>query len=359
MIDKHNRMVDVNRYYIAVALLLVSGLVLSCARSYSNSGRSSDGEPGDDSAATKQDATVEAGRGSDGASGKAGSTGQAGAGGPRASDPDSGQGLTGGTGLLAAGTGGEDSASKDPVAPATDDEWDDLSPQGKIEAEGEAQLPIGLWIGETREAVTCSQSSRVTLEIAPGAEAGSAFGFAVFGEGDPPAPAKDPDVGYPPEDDRDALLCRERFPTEGFNYTILEGTINEDGRFQFRIAVVEIYEPWCALQTAYPSGRGGSATGYACMPNLSMEEDSVCNSLDGGESYPPPPENVECPVDYRKFLLCGEWGPCICTQDECAANMNRTFRFDLAVNGTEMEGLVTDLSLGDVLPIEVRLQKVR
>ncbi len=39
--------------------------------------------------------------------------------------------------------------------------------------------------------------------------------------------------------------------------------------------------------------------------------------------------------------------------------MNRTVRFDLMVTETEMEGVVTNLSLGDSPPTEVRLRKVR
>jgi len=38
--------------------------------------------------------------------------------------------------------------------------------------------------------------------------------------------------------------------------------------------------------------------------------------------------------------------------------MNRTVRFDLMVDGTEMEGVVTNLSHGHTPPTEVKLRKV-
>jgi len=227
------------------------------------------------------------------------------------------------------------------------------APELGIVAQKDEQLPIGVWVGQTKETIAfaCSSSLRVEIQVSPREDSDSAFGFVIFGEGEPPPPVKDPDVGYPPEDNREDLLCRQRSPSEGFAYTILEGHISKNGRFRFRIAVTELYEPWCALQTV-----GNGMSGFSCRPELSNDEWAACSYQSGDISSP---DDTECPLDYGKFWLCEEWGPCICMEDGCSVNMNRTLLFDLMIEGAEIEGVITNLSIGESPPTEVRLRKVR
>jgi hypothetical protein len=342
------------RFSTVTTFLLAAVLFQACALSHEPPGKSPP-DPSTNPVTPGNDSTVETDPGSDNTPNEGVPNGAAG----------SGPGYAG-TGRATAGnTGSSDSSTErnpigeaEPTVPQTTNEWKESYPQAGIDAENVEQLPLGIWIGETGEEVACSPSHRVAIEIAAGADPGTAYGFAVFGEGDPPPPVSDPEVGYPPGEGREELWCRMNAPSEGFAYTIREGHVGSNDRFRFRIANLEIYEPWCALQTSY-QWNYGSIDGYNCAPALDSDEWMACGELGGGSFYPPPADDAECPLDYGKFALCDEFGPCICTEEGCIANMNRTVRFDLMINGTEIEGVVTNLSLGDTPPTEVRLRKVR
>jgi hypothetical protein len=246
------------------------------------------------------------------------------------------------------------------------DEWKEMTPAGGIETTGAEPIPAGLWIGEARlriqESGGCYESFlepyRVALEIVSGQETGSAFGLVVFGEGEPPPPVIDPEVGYPPDDDTSTadIYCLYSVPREGFAYRVRQGVVGEGGSFRFRIAVQELYEPWCALQTSYEDSYEPGV--YSCLPPMTADEYIACHNL--GPSWSPPSVIVECPIDHGRYVLCKYSLVCMCTREGCIANMTQTIRFDLVVDGNEMEGVVTNLSFDvGVPPVEVRLRRVR
>lgn len=248
-----------------------------------------------------------------------------------------------------------DSRPAEPPGTHTIDDWQNLFPEDTIDVDENEQPPLGLWIGETKEAIACSTSKRVVIEIIPSGTSGSAVGFVTFGETEPPPPETDPER-YPSIDSVEAFDCRTTSPIEGFRYTLLEGQLSESGRFQFRIAVLEELQTWCSLQTSYFDEIRGE---YKCIPWLSGQEHQACEELSCLDC---PASSVECPYDYGKYEICNRgsiYSICICEQDGCTVNMNKTFRFDLVADETTMEGVIANLTPGFVSsPTEVRLKKV-
>jgi hypothetical protein len=49
----------------------------------------------------------------------------------------------------------------------------------------------------------------------------------------------------------------------------------------------------------------------------------------------------QCEIPPGRFELCRWPGACLCFEDGCSANLNRTHRFDLQVTGNLMEGLIS------------------
>ncbi len=242
---------------------------------------------------------------------------------------------------------------------STVSEWRAHTPRRSIEAPPSAQIPTGVWIGESKDNPHSLESKCITLTIEPGTTSTLASGFVVFGESEPPPPATDPDRGYPPGDSEDDLERTVQSPTEGFAYSILDGHATQDGRLRFRIAILELYKEWCAFQTSY-FGTGSGYFGYSCRPYSAYTGISgpICRVPTVSENGVVFYETVPCDLDPSKYWLCGgEDGPCICFDDGCAAFMNSTIGFDLRVNTTSMEGLIT-YSTGSV-PTEVRLNKLR
>ncbi len=238
------------------------------------------------------------------------------------------------------------------IEPAgTVDQWRRYAPEPGIRADNAGRFPLGVWSGETRESITCSGSRRLSLTITETDDPLVAAGYLVLGETDPLPPATVASTVYPPGDDQADIDCRRYSPCEGFAYTLLGGRLSEDGRLQFRIAVLELYEKWCAMQGSYPGETG--FFDHVCVPELSSQQKLAC----AASAYAS--EDVGCPLDTGMYALCSDSEPCICFADGCTANSNRTISFDLTVDGSSMAGLISDLSSGSSSPREVRLQRTR
>jgi hypothetical protein len=230
-------------------------------------------------------------------------------------------------------------------------------PVGIVVADG-ATLPAGLWVGETRSAQACatsggnglpSGSRQVTLQLTQTGNT-AAQGIAVFGDRQVAPPmATNPDVGYPVAGDRFGSTCREYYPSAGYPYAIRDGHVSVGARFDFRIAVVELYSNWCALQTSYetPGPLGVSSSAYSCMPPIGIQNYQLCQST---------PE--QCPMSASKFEICKTDAICVCLPDGCYANLNRTFRFDLRVEGQNMIGLLVRAGSNELAPTEIKLRRV-
>jgi hypothetical protein len=225
-------------------------------------------------------------------------------------------------------TNGELSESNDPPEP--------LPPVAEFGSDF-----AGVWIGEAEDPFALqsnaddapptyrfpSGSKRIRLELVPSGNGLFSLATLTFGEGAPPAPATDPDVGYPvdPEFDINALSSLDssvRPPVEGFVYSLgasnfhsqrdldvagitdgfeLNQFIDEgrvlDGMLLVSYTTAEILGSWCALQTpaTCPVNRG-----------FFVDNDGTC--FHGDDPFP---------TDCQKMALC-EVGACFCEEENCS-----------------------------------------
>jgi hypothetical protein len=186
-------------------------------------------------------------------------------------------------------------------------------------------------------------SRRITLQITAARAGEPTQGTIIFGVDAPPPPVDDPSVEYPPGITEEEAGCRSSTVMEGFPYTVLDGRITEHGRFDFRVSVAEPYGPWCSMQVSSPASR--SATGYLCLP-LGVPHDLGTCAAD-----------PSCPVSASEYALCAEYGVCSCFEGGCAANLVRSYRFDLQVSGSTMRGVSSTLD-DEFGSQEVSLRKV-
>jgi hypothetical protein len=188
---------------------------------------------------------------------------------------------------------------------------------------GDASL-VGTWKGYVEAHTFSSGSDAVALVITDGAPNGR----IVFGQGTPPPPATDPDVGYPPGEDAGFMSL----PFEGFEHTLQEGNVSGD-RVRFKVSTRELWKVWCALQTPFETDLGSGS--YGCLPNWGYSTGpSGCEmqNPDTGESVQ---------VDCGKLELCGMAGVCECTASGCEAAQFADIAFDLDHVGNELDGSIT------------------
>jgi hypothetical protein len=198
---------------------------------------------------------------------------------------------------------------------------------------GETAGVGGEWVGyvESYHFPSGSDQLRLTLDTSvPGVVTGS----IAFGAGDPPPPATDPEVGYPPGVDWVMWGIDYRQPYEGARYELHEVQL-DPGRLQLKIAPSELWSDWCALQTPIL----WSDDFYGCLPNYG-------GGMDNGVCYLAPPEGDRIIVDCGKQSLC--WGDsvCRCTADSCVADGQLLVAFDLVVGDGTLDGSTTGMQYG-------------
>ena len=188
---------------------------------------------------------------------------------------------------------------------------------------------VGTWIGYLEAHQFASGSDAVKLVITDGAPSGS----VAFGQGSPPPPASDGDVGYPPGSAYGSFVPN-MYLHEGFEYSLLEGSVSGD-RVRFAIDFGELWTDWCTLQTPYEWGPDH----YECLPNWGHEgSDSGCAQID-------PVTNEKVPVDCGKLALCNSGGVCGCTATGCAVKQSRPgIELDLDHQASELDGSVAGIS---------------
>jgi hypothetical protein len=165
--------------------------------------------------------------------------------------------------------------------------------------------------------------------------AGQVVGGVVLGNGTPPAPATDPNVGYPAD-----------FPTmffgpaltsywaEGFSYSMVTG-ISSSQRLRFSVNNFELWSGWCALQTPVD----GSGT---CVPT---NEESTMSTSQCSQQNPVTGQTTI--VDCGKLYLC--LFACRCSTTSCtAADSAPALSFDIAITNNDASGSVNG-NLGDNL----------
>jgi hypothetical protein len=187
------------------------------------------------------------------------------------------------------------------------------------------------WTGYIENFMFSSGSDAVRISFTVDS-AGQVSGVVTLGDGTPPPPPTDPNVGYPADlltKSNVALLGGPDYIAEGFAYPMTGGTL-AGSRLRFTIATVELWRDWCALQT--PVGTSGR-----CLPNtgaMISADQMRCALLD-------PATNQYVPVDCGKFALCSQSFICLCDASTCSLNDDGRSRtsFDLNLSsGTAASG---------------------
>jgi len=160
------------------------------------------------------------------------------------------------------------------------------------------------------------------LEI-NGANGDGICGTLRIGSAEPPPPATDPNVTYPPG----VIDQSPNYLIPGFTLTLMNGS-TDGTRVRFGVSTQEGYDGWCRLQTVYPDGNGSCS----CLPPLTgggVRSGDVCTW--NGQV-----------TDCGKVEMCAgnAVAVCMCNASGCSATTG-TVDFDLRVNGDLAEGNAT------------------
>jgi cysteine-rich repeat protein len=172
---------------------------------------------------------------------------------------------------------------------------------------------------------------------------GHVIGKVVLGNGTPPPPATDPNVGYPanlPDPMGMGVLDPVTgYWAEGFAYSMANGIFSPQ-RLRFVIQNFELWSGWCALQT--PVDDSGM-----CLPNWGGSDSPGYGTVD--RCYQSNPANGQATlVDCGKLNLCVGSRVCLCSTTACVFDPNggTPASFDLAISGNTANGSVTGI-IGD------------
>jgi hypothetical protein len=185
---------------------------------------------------------------------------------------------------------------------------------------------VGTWQGYVENAA--APWDQLTLVINGASVDGGVCGTIVVGAGPAPAPATDPNVGYPPSDtagfeDQPAIVS-------GFALTLQNGT-TDGARVRFSVAQTEPWRSWCELQPSYDNG----AQQCSCIPPYSSLSGSTSNSGTCSIAVGSQKFTVNC----GKAFLCQGMSPyCSCNDTGCEAATSTTLDFDLRFSGDTAEG---------------------
>lgn len=197
----------------------------------------------------------------------------------------------------------------------------------------DGQLPIvGTWEGyiENFKFESGSDAIRVTIVAATAAKV---CGRVTLGEGEPPAPPTNSELGYPPGYEAVPPPFLSGFLTvqraEGAPLSFVGGKMTGE-RFTFGADWRELWKPWCALQPPVSLGDG---LGYGCLDVIG----STMN-VDGGCTYQDRSRQT-FPVDCGKLELCTK-RICSCTASACDLEPQAAWNFDLRITDDRATGSV-------------------
>jgi hypothetical protein len=185
------------------------------------------------------------------------------------------------------------------------------APTNGVDASAVGPLgPSQSWTGYVENYTFPSGSDVIKLSFSYDSN-GHVVGQVILGNGTPPPPATDPNVGYPP-----GFTGPMYEPTEieGFAYSLAGGTLAAS-RLRFTIEGTEPWAGWCALQTPPSDGSSG------CLPNFS----SAAMGGGGTQCSYTTSGGPTVVVDCGKWNLCE--GPmatslasvCLCAPTGCGA----------------------------------------
>lgn len=193
--------------------------------------------------------------------------------------------------------------------------------------------PITSWTGYIENYKFPSGSDAVRIAYTTDAT-GNIVGTVTLGNGTPPPPATDQNVGYPPGlSDFDSTAIPRSYVAEGYAYTMRDVDFN-GRRMKFSVGIWELWQGWCVLQTPFPSAD-------SCLPNAgaSISADHMhCALLN------PATGQYDYPVDCGKLSLCQFGMTCTCDATGCTVrDQGRQLTFDLSVtaDGAFADGSVS------------------
>jgi hypothetical protein len=222
---------------------------------------------------------------------------------------------------------------------------------------------VGVWVGAADDPLALQSNAddapplfrfpsgspriRLELSVADGARLPFPSGTLTFGDAPPPPLATDPDVGYPVEPDvslpaqfsDDSL----RPPVEGFAYTatdvgvprdvaalddedFYEEGLSIDGKIELSFDPAEVFESWCALQTA-----------ETCTPDqMSVDEAGNCTY---GKAL--------IPTDCLKASQCSS-AVCTCSGDlPCTSSAEQSANLTVRFSDDGLVGLFDGVFLNE------------
>src|SRR4051812_7564380 len=143
----------------------------------------------------------------------------------------------------------------DAGGPPSQDSGPEPEADGGLDGPRTGEIETETWTGYFEHVTFPSGSDTVRLSFTVDSS-GRVTGTVTMGEGTPPPPASDPNVGYPPS------LAANPPPinsgpsrwTEGYPHTIDDGTLKVF-RLKFTISLFDVWSRWCALQTPVPPSR--------------------------------------------------------------------------------------------------------
>jgi hypothetical protein len=194
--------------------------------------------------------------------------------------------------------------------------------------------PIETWTGYIENKKFPSGSDTVTLSFSSGPD-GHLTGTVTLGNGTPPPPATNPDVGYPP-----GYWPQQAVPSglptyvaEGYTYPIHDGTVS-GRRMQFAINLIDLWQGWCALQMPPPGS-------YLCMATKGGSVSADRTTCENSNPVTGANESVDC----GKFALCVLEMVCRCNNPSSATQCTPMdggvpIRFDVSVDGNLADGSV-------------------
>jgi len=120
---------------------------------------------------------------------------------------------------------------------------------------------------------------------------------------------------------------------DGFVYPSLDGRRTGDD-IRIDVAVTDLWEPWCALQTPYLIADGSDEA--QCLPNRPWTTSPFECHIEADA------DNPDMVVDCLKLTLCRRTRVCACTgTDGCSASRTGlTMEIDLTFSGDTAEGVV-------------------
>jgi hypothetical protein len=193
--------------------------------------------------------------------------------------------------------------------------------------------PSQTWTGYVENFMFPSGSDALTITVAADSQ-GNAVGTITLGHGTPPAPATDPNIGYPPSLETTSAAAglvgeAPDFYAEGYPYAFDQGALAPQ-RLKFTAKLNQLWTGWCSLETE----AGDSGT---CLPSTGgMASGDGTSCAYGDPSHP----GKYIPVDCGKFALCGITSVCTCTASGCTLNssMGGAFSLDIAISGGTANG---------------------